>query len=490
MNQIQEGFAGTNRKAFIPLFILFLLLLNCILKFYGIGYSSFWIDEAYSVSEAQRSITGIFQDCAATDNPPFYFILLHCWCKVFGITENAVRSMSAVFSIASVLLLFYFARKNLSLATAIFVSLIFSLSNQHLFYAQETRNYALVFLLTLISAIYYSKLFSEGKIKSLIFLTLINILLIYTHYIAGFLVACEGIVALIFFRSHRKFFFQILLSCILVILMMVPWISNVLKHIPEEGKFWLQKPTFYNFKGLYIDFAGNKIVTVLMFGIIALGSYSLYRQRRKQLNLAPVFNSIFFITWAFVVPIIVYMIAFYRPVFLTRYLLYCSIGFYLSTGLSLEALKLKPQLKFSIAILLLFCMTFSLELHPEREEQWREAVDLVKRIKSKNDLVIVSVSYTNNVFSYYYDINIFRQYNDIDELLKKENIFSMSTLDEASFKMLPLSGKIILIQSHQVDDDPQNTVMTTLLANTRKIVTADYNKVQVTVFDKFSMLKM
>ncbi|CAN5370964.1 hypothetical protein BH11BAC1_BH11BAC1_24310 [soil metagenome] len=490
MIQIQESIPGVNRKSFIPLFILFLLVLNCFLKFYGIGYSSFWIDEAYSVSQAQRSLTEIFYDCAATDNPPLYFILLHFWCNIFGIAENAVRSMSAVFSITTVLLLFNYAWKNIGLSIAIFVSLIFSLSTQHLFYAQETRNYALVFLLSILSATYFSKLFSGGKIKSLIFLTLANILLIYTHYIAGFLVACEGIVALFFLRGHKKFFFQLLISCAIIILMLVPWLSNVLKHIPEEGKFWLQKPTFYNFKGLFIDFAGNKIVTVLMFGIIALGSYRLYRQRHNQLSQAHVFNFIFFITWAFVVPIMVYTIAFYRPVFLTRYLLYCSIGFYLSTGISLEALKLKPQLKFSIAILLLFCMSFSLELHPEREEQWREAVDLVKRIKSKNDLVIVSVSYTNNVFSYYYDKNIFRQYSDVDKLLKIENIFSLNTLDEASFKMLPLSGKIILIQSHQIDDDPQNTVMTTLLANARKIVTADYNKVQVTVFDRFSMLKM
>ena len=136
MNQNLEKISGKKRQTVILLFILFLLSLNSILKLYGIDYSSFWIGEAFSVSEAQRSLPGIINDCAATDNPPLYFILLHYWINMFGISEFAVRSMSAVFSIVSSLLLFYYARKNLGLNAAIFVSLLFSVSTQHLYYAQ------------------------------------------------------------------------------------------------------------------------------------------------------------------------------------------------------------------------------------------------------------------------------------------------------------------------------------------------------------------
>lgn len=486
MNQNQEKIAGIKKQTFIMLFVLFLFLLNSILKFYGIHYSSFWIDEAYSVSEAQRNLAGIVQDCAATDNPPLYFILLHYWINVFGISEFAVRSLSAVFSIVTSLLLFYYAKKNLGLKTAIFVSLLFSVSTQHLYYAQETRNYALVFMLAIFSAISFSDLFSSGKVRAVMFLTLANILLIYTHFMAGFLVACEGIVALLFIKSKRKFFVQVVLSCVCVILCILPWLANVFNHIPEAGKFWLEKPTFYNFKGLYIDFAGNKVATVIMFGIIAFGCYKLIRQWMAQRDLKQIFSAVFFITWTFLIPVLVYFIAQYRPVFLTRYLLYCSIGMYLATGLFLMQMQLKPVLSGSIAILLLVSMTISLKLHPAREEHWRDAVELVKRIKTGNDVVILSVYYTNNIFSYYYDKNIFRQYNDVEKLLNKENIFSMSKLDNTILNSLPSTGRIILVQSHQIDDDPENTVGQTLASNARRIVTADYDKVQVSVFSRIA----
>lgn len=147
-------------------------------------------------------------------------------------------------------------------------------------------------------------------------------------------------------------------------------------------------------------------------------------------------------------------------------------------------LELKPVLTSIIAILLIVSMTISLKLHPAREEHWREAVELVKRIKTGNDLVIVSVFYTNNVFSYYYDKNIFKQYNDVEKLLNKENIFSMSKLNKSILDSLPSSERIILVQSHQVDDDPENTVGHTLASNARKIITADFDKVQVSVFSR------
>src|SRR5262245_36505017 len=118
MKEEHEKITGIKSEKTVLIFILFLLLLNCFLKFFGIGNSGFWIDEAYSTSEAQRSLSRIIQDCASTDNPPFYFFLLHFWVKAFGISEAAVRSMSAVFSIASAALLFYYVRKNIGLTTA------------------------------------------------------------------------------------------------------------------------------------------------------------------------------------------------------------------------------------------------------------------------------------------------------------------------------------------------------------------------------------
>jgi hypothetical protein len=472
------------KEIIFPLFILFLILLNSFLKFYGIGKSSFWIDEAYSVSLAQRDIAEIIKTCSSTDNPPFYFVLLHYWSKVFGISETAVRSMSAVFSISTVILLFHFVNKNIGFTTAIFVSLIFSLSGQHLYYAQETRNYAVVIFLSVLSAGFYLELFSSGKKSTLVFITLTNILLICTHYIAGFLLACEGIVALFFISGNRKFFLKFSLSCILVLLILAPWISNVINNIPEEGKFWLQKPTFYNFKGVYIDFAGNKISIVIMFAIIAAGAFRIFRQWKAERNPMILIQPVFYLTWAFVTVVTIYLVAMARPVFLTRYLLFCSIGLYLSTGYFLAALNLSGKLKTSIAVILLASMSFSLQLHPEREEHWREAVDYVKKIKTGEDVVVVSVWYTNKIFSYYYDKNIFLEYNGIDKRLKAQNIFPTSQMDLNTFRLLPSSKRIILIQSHQVDDDPQNSVMNTLTSQAKKTATIDFNKVQVHVFER------
>jgi uncharacterized membrane protein len=484
--KIKMNFSEIGRKRyFIPICIVFLFAINVLLKFYKIGWSSLWIDEAYSISEAQKSISEIIFDCANVDNPPVYFVLLHYWCQLFGFSEAGTRSMSAFFSIITALLVFYYLWKHNNLFSALTGSLLYTFSNAFLFYSQETRNYALTGLLTILSIIFYTDIFfSKAKIKTAA-LAIANILLLFTHYIGGFLILAEGFTAIFFIRKNRGFLGRFIVSCIVSALAFIPWMSNALSHVPEEGKFWLHKPTFYNFKGLFIDFAGNKITLILMFAIIGYGIFNFITTKSER-NTKEYFQLLLFLSWSIGVVVLLYFIAFFRPVFLTRYLLFCAIGFYILVTYSLSLLKISDWVKATIVIVLIGTMLFSLRLHPTKEEGWREAVNKVKSLQNKDDIVIVSVFYMNNAFSYYYDRSIFKDYNNIETRLNKERIFSVSIADEQWLSKLPSSKRIILVQSHQIDDDPDNTVINTIRRHANESSEFTFEKVKVFVFEKAS----
>jgi uncharacterized membrane protein len=469
----------------VPGYLIFLLLINIYLKFYGIGFASLWIDEAYSISEAQRSISEIIFDCSNVDNPPFYFLLLHYWCQLWGFSEAAGRSMSAFCTIITSILIFYYAWKHVNLFGAVTASLLFTFSNQFLFYSQETRNYALTGLLTIVSIIFFTEIFLSTSKTKIAALSITNILLLFTHYIGGFLILAEGITAIFFIRHNRPFLLRFVVSCVATALAFIPWMTHALTHVPEEGRFWLHKPTFYNFKGVFIDFAGNKLSLILMFAIIGYGLFNFIKTKPGR-NTKEHFQFFLFLFWSFGIVVLLYLSAYLRPVFLTRYLLFCAIGLYILVSYCLSLMKISEMAKGIIVFILVGTMIFSVRLHPTKEEGWREAVNKVKSLQTKDDIVIVSVFYMNNVFSYYYDLRIFKDYNNIEPLLNKERIFSVSKADEEWLKRLPPSRRIILVQSHQVDDDPDNTVVNTIRRHANESLTFTFEKVKVLVFDSNS----
>src|SRR4051794_33162257 len=102
-NRIETFLEWVERR---PLLILvFILLLNVVLKFLYIGKTSFWIDEAYSTHQSLQSVNEIVQNSSQEQNPPFYYLLLSGWQKLFTISETGMRSLSAVLSALSAVLI-------------------------------------------------------------------------------------------------------------------------------------------------------------------------------------------------------------------------------------------------------------------------------------------------------------------------------------------------------------------------------------------------
>ena len=77
-------------------------------------HTDIWYDEACSWFTAKQAFpAGIMHNLLTLDlqHTPIYFFLLHLWIKLFGQTETAMRTLSLVFSILSVPLVYITANK-------------------------------------------------------------------------------------------------------------------------------------------------------------------------------------------------------------------------------------------------------------------------------------------------------------------------------------------------------------------------------------------
>jgi uncharacterized membrane protein len=184
-----------------------------------LGEAPLWYDECFSVFHAQKSMDGIKQVSKWDINPPGYLIVLSPWIKIFGISEFSARLFSAIFMALAAVMLFVFSYRHYNLHTAAIGSLFFIFSDSIFFYSHEARGYAFIFFLTISSSYFLLNFLRDNKRLQLVFLGICYYLLIYTHYLTGFIILAHSIYVIIF---HVKKTFWYSLSGLLTVLLLFP----------------------------------------------------------------------------------------------------------------------------------------------------------------------------------------------------------------------------------------------------------------------------
>src|ERR1700752_3648810 len=62
----------------------------------------FWMDEALSTGIASHSLSAIPGVLRHDGPPPFYYLLLHFWIRIFGFSEAATHSLSLLCALATI----------------------------------------------------------------------------------------------------------------------------------------------------------------------------------------------------------------------------------------------------------------------------------------------------------------------------------------------------------------------------------------------------
>lgn len=189
--------------------------------------SSFWLDELISVylygtlNPSLSSAIGALAESSI--HPPAYQVVLWPWMQVFGSSEAAVRSLSALFLSLAGYVVYLIVRRELGPTFSTVVASLFAVGFLSSHYALEARNYAMVIFLSSVSSMLFleSLRFEGSRSKRYVELSLlfaVNSLLLLTHYFSFFFLAAQGIFFLLVLLTvplpaaerWRKFLEQVL----------------------------------------------------------------------------------------------------------------------------------------------------------------------------------------------------------------------------------------------------------------------------------------
>ena len=179
----------------VPVGLGLLMVLSLMLKDaeLNVGY---WVDEGLSVGIADRPLLDIPGILRQDGSPPLYYMLLNVWLGLAGSDERATHTLSLLFALAAVPVAFWgaglvFGRR------AAWIAAVLTVFNPFLSqYAQETRMYSLVVLLSMLATSLFLRTYTGDERPARRWPVLFALALattLYTHNWALFLGMAMGI---------------------------------------------------------------------------------------------------------------------------------------------------------------------------------------------------------------------------------------------------------------------------------------------------------
>lgn len=340
------------------------------LRFRHLADSCLWFDEIFSVHAAsmdfQNLLWFVAQDLI---HPPLFYLLLKVWIMAGGESLYWLRLFPVFFSVLSLVPLIFLCRAlKLNFGTVAVAVLWLAANGCLIKYAQEVRMYSPFLFFALMSMWFFARFLNWGK--NIWILTLVNILLVYTHYFGWLVVLSEIVAILVLQRIKIR---QILIMLGVTLAAFAPWIFAVWKAAEINGNVgqnigWITAPNLRTLfdtlldliEPFYFQHASNEQPAFYLLAIpillLVLTAFALYLIDWKKLTPEEKQN-LLMLTILLKLPVWLVVIASWilpYSIWGTRHLIFVFPAFALLAAIALTKIKPAPVAGIFLGFVCLF----------------------------------------------------------------------------------------------------------------------------------------
>lgn len=488
-------------KTKIIIVILLLIAFSAFFRLYSLTSQSVWGDEAMWVYFSQLSVSENILLTSQDFHMPLYNIILHYWITVFGLGEDALRSLSAIFGILGVVMAYLVGKKLFNSRVGLYSAVLLAVSSFHIYYSQQIRPYSLLALLGLVSFYFFidclnkdSKNKNLGNIWPYAWYFLAAGMLMYTH-VFGLLIIVSQVCCLAFIRYKNYFRISFKRWAAVyagLFLAFIPWINALISQINNAKNTnlldWIQPPSVFgtnefSLLGTAVQLSGDYLIFSVFF--LLIGIYLIKSEKQnpnKQIKSDSAFAGKSILLFWIIVPVLISFIysLVMSPIYDSKNIIYIFPAAYILVAASIDSLFSKKSKRIAVciistyAIILLLSQFSSLGFQKEYyvNEQWRETADVVKAYRNPGEQIIIMHPSQIYAFMYYYDIDCYnspQRGSDIRNCSKEQKITAL--WDEKNIAEINLdelkSQSIWLVLS---DFDLKNTPKLKESASSREVL--------------------
>ncbi|MCE5260081.1 MAG: glycosyltransferase family 39 protein [Chloroflexi bacterium] len=383
-------------------------------RIYRLGYRELIGDEAFSYLFAIKPLGQIIPTLLATEDThsPLHYLLLHCWTKVFGVSEAAMRVPAVILGIILVLLVARLGEELGGRRVSLIAGALTAVSESQVWLSQSVRNqYEMALVFSMLSILCLLRALRSGSWRWWTAYAVLCALTVYSHYYGLFALLAQAAM-MASERAYRRQLGKWLLGVLGAVLLFAPWAVvyyqrvaslwssrfastevNLAEHLATIGKELTVGPG--------LPFASGRWVFIVALLLAAVGVWRLRRERR---SLAVLLTS-----WLVLAALITYVVRLNREIFNTYYIAVAAPAWWLLAALGIDALLARtkgiyPLLGKAGLAALAAANIVSLGYHyydpaAVGNRGYREMAAYIARYKMPQDIFIAN--YPDPCFDYY-----------------------------------------------------------------------------------------
>lgn len=363
---------GTKIVDFVKIYadIIIISIVGIFLRGRIILKDDLWYDEAFTGNLMRLNGANFWKVASADPHPPLYYLLLKTWTFIWGVNDLSLRSLSLVFGILTIIIVYFLVKKLFDQQTAAVSALLIAISPFLISYSVEARSYSLYGFFVALAA--YT--LADKKLKT--FLVAI-LLMLLTHYMAALYLP---VLMLWFFWTVKKGKGSLIKASAIFIPLAIVFYFIYLPVLTSSTNnnlniFWVQKASFHNVTKSAIAYIygvksrlagadelnnvnfivdeyilGSSVFFTFLIGVVGT-IIKFWKDKEKLLRFG-------FIISGFFVPILIlisYTLFKDNNIYVERYLLPSSIFFLISMAIVTTLL-----LNFEVMGMLLFFYIFTI----------------------------------------------------------------------------------------------------------------------------------
>ncbi len=174
-----------------------LVIAGAALRAYTATLAPMWFDEIYSTWAARGGFAKVLATAAGDVHPPLHGLAVAAWTALGGESTPWLRVLSMLFGLGTIVVVFLLGRALFGRAAGLAAAALLAVHPVHVYFSQEVRAYALLWLALTAAWWLGWRWLEEGRTRHAAGYVVAAAVALYTHYLAGLVLAFAGAAGLL-----------------------------------------------------------------------------------------------------------------------------------------------------------------------------------------------------------------------------------------------------------------------------------------------------
>ena len=268
------------------IWLIVILAIAAILRFYHLGYESAWADEISTLSNSnpETSFIKVMKDVHFKEGFPYIYFLIMNVLHSISYSVLTGRIFSAILGILSVYWIFKLGKVLYDKRVAYFAAGILALNQFAILTSQDARPYALYLLFTIISFYYLIIYIKVPTKKNAIIYGIAAGLLLNTSFYGILNVGSQASILLFYLcfvdkENKRAYFYNLLISAAIVLVFFLPNVYKLTTLIGFQSG-WIPPAAYNSLRMILGEFLGwSELINFVFLPLFILFIFKIFNQK-------------------------------------------------------------------------------------------------------------------------------------------------------------------------------------------------------------------